>query len=203
MRTSIDLVQLRRAETHKPVELTVEVGRDEVEVHPVLHRLALGHLVERETWPGRRDVGCLDHRVRAVGAGGHRAAERCGPEACRHGGVGRVVGHAEHCAGHAVSPSDGYIDDQRAVLPPSTAIVAPVMNALLSEARNTMTWAISSGSPTRLSGTPAIKAALRASVPVNLVSMPVSIGPGATTLTRTPDPAASSAADWVSPSTAC
>src|ERR1700704_3493774 len=33
--------------------------------------------------------------------------------------------------------------------------------------------------------------------------MPVSVVPGATTLTRTPVPATSSAADFVSPSTAC
>ena len=66
-----------------------------------------------------------------------------------------------------------------------------------------MVWAISSGLPTRLSGTPAIKLAFLSSVPVNRVSMPVPIGPGATTLTRTPAPAASRAADFVSPSTAC
>ena len=54
-----------------------------------------------------------------------------------------------------------------------------------------------------LSGTPAIKPAFLSSVPVKRFSIPVSIGPGATALTRTPDPAASSAADFVSPSTAC
>ena len=57
-----------------------------------------------------------------------------------------------------------------------------------------MVWAISSGLPTRWSGTPAIKLAFLSSVPVNRVSMPVSIGPGATALTRTPAPAASSLA---------
>jgi hypothetical protein len=40
-------------------------------------------------------------------------------------------------------------------------------------------------------------------VPVNRFSIPVSIGPGATTFTRTPDSATSSAAALVSPSTAC
>jgi len=40
-------------------------------------------------------------------------------------------------------------------------------------------------------------------VPVNRVNMPVSIGPGATALTRTPNSAASRAAERVSPSTAC
>ena len=40
-------------------------------------------------------------------------------------------------------------------------------------------------------------------VPVKRLSIPVSMGPGATALTRTPEPAASSAADLVMPSTAC
>ena len=91
----------------------------------------------------------------------------------------------------------------RAVLPPSAAKVAPVLKDALSDARNTITWAISSGLPTRLSGTVETKPAFRSSVPVNRVNMPVSIGPGATTLTRTPNSAASSAAERVSPSTAC
>src|ERR1700686_804715 len=90
-----------------------------------------------------------------------------------------------------------------AVLPPSTRYDAPVMNDALSDARNIMVWAISSGLPTRLSGTVAAKLAFLSSVPVKRFSIPVSIGPGATMLTRTPDAAASSAADLVSPSTAC
>src|ERR1700732_3001631 len=90
-----------------------------------------------------------------------------------------------------------------AVLPPSTAYEAPVMNDALSDARNMMVWAISSGLPTRLSGTVAAKPAFLSAVPVNRFSIPVSIGPGATMLTLTPDAAASSAADLVSPSTAC
>lgn len=40
-------------------------------------------------------------------------------------------------------------------------------------------------------------------VPVKRVSMPVSVGPGATALTRIPDLAISSATDLVMPSTAC
>ncbi len=64
-------------------------------------------------------------------------------------------------------------------------------------------WAISSGSSNRLSGTPASIPALRSAVPVNLFSIPVSTGPGATALTRTPNGAASSAAACVMPSTAC
>src|SRR4051812_21486672 len=90
-----------------------------------------------------------------------------------------------------------------AVLPPLTPTICPVMKGALSEARNTIVWAISSGFPTRLSGTPAIRPAFRSAVPVNRSSIPVSIGPGATALTRTPNAAASSAADLVSPSTAC
>src|SRR5580704_6755442 len=90
-----------------------------------------------------------------------------------------------------------------AVLPPSTMYDAPVMNDALSDARNMMVWAISSGLPTRLSGTVAARPAFLSGVPVKRSSIPVSIGPGATMLTRTPDAAASSAADLVSPSTAC
>src|SRR6266853_6726808 len=88
-------------------------------------------------------------------------------------------------------------------LPPSTTYDAPVMNEALSDARNMMVWAISSGLPTRLSGTVAARPAFLSSVPAKRFSIPVSIGPGATMLMRTPDAAASSAADLVSPSTAC
>ena len=52
-----------------------------------------------------------------------------------------------------------------------------------------MVWAISSGVPTRFTGTPEIKPALLSAVPVKRFSMSVSIGPGATALTRTPDSA--------------
>src|SRR5580704_16225447 len=93
--------------------------------------------------------------------------------------------------------------DHLAVLPPSTRYDAPVINDALSDARNTMVWAISSGRPTRLSGTVAAKPAFLSGVPVKRSSIPVSIGPGATRLMRTPDAAASSAADLVRPSTAC
>src|ERR1700747_351982 len=74
------------------------------------------------------------------------------------------------------------------------------MNDALSDARNRMVWAISSGVPTLLSGTVAARPAFLSSVPVKRFSIPVSIGPGATALTRTPDAAASSAADLVNPS---
>ena len=77
------------------------------------------------------------------------------------------------------------------------------MKDALSDERNTMVWAISSGLPMRFTGTRETNAALLSSVPVKRVSNPVSIGPGATTLTRTPASATSSAAAFVSPSTAC
>ena len=77
------------------------------------------------------------------------------------------------------------------------------MNEALSEERKAIVCAISSGFPTRLSGTVDAKLAFLSEVLVNRFSMAVSIGPGATMFTRTPDAAASSAADFVSPSTAC
>ena len=97
----------------------------------------------------------------------------------------------------------GFSVNYWAVLPPSTAKDAPVIKGAFSDERNTMVCAISAGLPVRLSGTPPTKPAFLSLVPVNRFSIPVSIGPGATTLTRTPDPAASSAADLVNPSTAC
>jgi hypothetical protein len=54
-----------------------------------------------------------------------------------------------------------------------------------------------------LSGTVAARPAFLSSVPVKRFNIPVSIGPGATMLTRTPEEASSSAADLVSPSSAC
>jgi hypothetical protein len=90
-----------------------------------------------------------------------------------------------------------------AVLPPSTTYDAPVMNDALSDARNVMIWAISSGLPIRLSGTVAASPAFLSALPVKRFSMSVSIGSGATMLMRTPDAAASRAADFVNPSTAC
>ena len=77
------------------------------------------------------------------------------------------------------------------------------MNDALSEERKAMVCAISSGFPTRLSGTVEASLAFLPAVPVNRFSIGVSIGPGAMTFTRTPVPAASSAADFVNPSTAC
>src|SRR5258707_12966421 len=63
--------------------------------------------------------------------------------------------------------------------------------------------AISPGSPTRPRGTVLASAAFPSAVPLKRLSMPVSVGPGPTALTRTPERAPSSAADFVNPSTAC
>src|SRR5580692_845361 len=111
----------------------------------------------------------------------------------------RIEGRIRHPpAGQPIRPRNHL-----AVLPPSTTYDAPVMNDALSEARNMIVWAISSGRPTRLSGTVAAKLAFFSGVPVKRSNIPVSTGPGATRLIRTPDAAASSAADLVRPSTAC
>src|ERR1700736_3153673 len=82
-------------------------------------------------------------------------------------------------------------ENHRAVLPPSTRYDAPVTNDALSDARNIMVSAISSGLTTRLSGTVAAKPAFLSAVPAKRFSIAVSIGPGATMLMRTPDAAAS------------
>src|SRR5712692_1967680 len=92
---------------------------------------------------------------------------------------------------------------QSASIPPSTGIDAPVMYEAFAEATKTITFAISSGLARRLTGTVETSAALFSSVLVKRVSIPVSVVPGATTFTRTPVPATSSAADFVIPSTAC
>src|SRR6266446_3808508 len=94
-------------------------------------------------------------------------------------------------------------EPQPAVLPPSAVSICPVTNDAFSEARKTAARAISAGSPTRPSGTLLARAAFLSAVPVKRPSIPISVGPGATALTRTPELAASSAADFVTPSTAC
>src|SRR5216684_3805330 len=93
--------------------------------------------------------------------------------------------------------------DYPADFPPSTKRTCPVVKDALLEARNTTALAISSGLPTRWSGTAPTRPAFRSALPVKRLSIAVSVGPGATALTRTPEPAASSAADLVKPSTAC
>src|SRR5712664_2472432 len=97
----------------------------------------------------------------------------------------------------------GFLRNYEAVLPPFTLMIWPVMNDALREVTNTMASAISAGVPTRLRGTPATSPAFLSAVPVNRFSISVSTGPGAIALTRIPDAAPSSAADFVNPSTAC
>src|SRR6267378_4026531 len=77
------------------------------------------------------------------------------------------------------------------------------MYEAFAEATKTITWAISSGVSRRLKGTVETSAALFSPVLVKRVSIHVSVVPGATTFTRTPVSATSSAADLVIPSTAC
>jgi LysR family hca operon transcriptional activator len=60
-----------------------------------------------------------------------------------------------------------------------------------------MARAISSGSPTRPSGTPVASAAFLSGVPVKRLSIPVSVGPGATALTRTPKRVTGHEIDWL------
>src|SRR5437879_9384040 len=86
---------------------------------------------------------------------------------------------------------------QPTALPPSTETTWPVMNEAEAEARKTIARAISSGLPSRPSGTVDTSAVLFWALPVKRSSMPVSVGPGATALTRTPESAYSSAADLV------
>src|SRR6266478_4975142 len=104
-----------------------------------------------------------------------------------------------------IGPRHGIraLEDQSASIPPSTGMEAPVMYDAFAEATKAITSAISFGVARRLAGTVETSAALFASVLVKRVSMPVSVVPGATTFTRTPVPATSSAADFVIPSTAC
>ena len=80
---------------------------------------------------------------------------------------------------------------------------APVMKDALSDARNTMVWAISSGLPDAFERHARDQAGLPFVSAGKPVQHPGLDRTGATTLTRTPDAAASSAADLVSPSTAC
>src|ERR1700739_2892277 len=87
--------------------------------------------------------------------------------------------------------------------PPSTESTWPLIKDARSEQRNRMALAISLGSPTTPSGPVGVRRAFLSALPVKRLSIPVSVGPGATALTRTPEPATSSAADVVSPSTAC
>src|SRR6267378_2126800 len=111
------------------------------------------------------------------------------------------------CAGAADAARGAGAGSRRSrqptALPPSTETTWPVMNEAEAEATKTIARAISSGLPNRPSGTVDTSAALFWGLPVKRSSMPVSVGPGATALTRTPEAAPSSAADLVMPSTAC
>src|SRR6202030_4008485 len=81
-----------------------------------------------------------------------------------------------HCAPHVI----GYSFD-----PPSTGILAPVIQRALSEAKNTTTSATSSDLPIRFSACILRVASRPASVLVKF-DMSVSITPGATAFTRMP-----------------
>ena len=95
------------------------------------------------------------------------------------------------------------------LMPPSSAIVAPVMNRLSSDARNSTAAAISSGVAWRPSGIidSKISAARASSCPVATVSMrcwnALSTGPGWMELTRIPRSATSLAAVRMRPTSAC
>src|ERR1700732_434042 len=111
---------------------------------------------------------------------------------------------------HGAQGSAGDRNYHVAVCPQLTLMIWPVMNDALPEARNVMASAISSGFAPRFSGTAATNAAFLSTAPASLSatavrrsSIAVSVGPGATALTRTPKGAPSRAADFVSPSTAC
>src|SRR5580704_5233183 len=117
----------------------------------------------------------------------------------------RVVGMRRHdrLLVDSLSTNPQWKSLQPALLPPSAARICPVMNDASLEARKMAACAISAGSPTRPRGTVLVSAAFLSELPVKRLSMPVSVGPGAMALTRTPDLAPSSAADFVRPSTAC
>src|ERR1700712_3606308 len=94
----------------------------------------------------------------------------------RRGGARWKRGWAD---AHIALPS-ASVSDHEAVLPPLILTIWPVMKDALSEARNTMASAISSGFAPRLSGTAAKNAAFLSGVPVRRSSIAVSVGPGAT-----------------------
>jgi hypothetical protein len=77
------------------------------------------------------------------------------------------------------------------------------VNEAWSDEMKTIASASSSERPMRAIGTVVTRAALFSGVAVKRVNMPVSVGPGATAFTRTPDLATSSATDLVMRSTAC
>lgn len=96
----------------------------------------------------------------------------------------------------------GYLPRHQALAPPSTGILAPVMNPARSEARNTATSTISSGFPQRLSSVLLANASRVAlSSPRSRSAPGVRIGPGLIAMTRIPYGAPSRASYRVMPMT--
>jgi len=143
---------------------------------PVIHRPSEVH--EEEQWD-------VDRYAEA--AGGEANAGRLNELGWR----GLVTATAHETSVDGIC---GKREPQRASFPPSAASEAPVMKEALSEARKRIASATSSGWPIRFMGTREIKSALFSGVPVKRFNIPVSIGPGATTLIRTPVSANSRAA---------
>src|SRR5215470_9974314 len=178
-------------------ELVCTVGRRQVGTHGVGASTRLADLQDpRIRIFGRLPV--MNEHAGAVarerpGGGTADAPRGTGDEGSSAGKVGHgvlLIGWLSRCL-------------YAAVLPPLTPMTWPVMKDALSEAANRMASASSSVRPARFSGIPATIPALRSAEPVNLSSIAVSTGPGAIALTRTPNAAASRAADLVRPSTAC
>src|SRR5690606_22390791 len=101
----------------------------------------------------------------------------------------------------APPPADPTPPPPGAPPPPSTPTTCPVTHALSGLASSTIQRATSSGSPRRPRGIRCASASLMAAtcsgVSPERSSMGVSVGPGATALTRTPSAASSSAHDRV------
>src|SRR5579859_160297 len=137
------------------------------------------------------DLLAAQHTAVARGAerrvrGGKRR-ERVGLVVQTEGGDPRTVG-----SGHL------------ATQPPSTGSATPVRNEALSEQSHTTAAAISSGVPSRPTGSPAINICSVSGRRANTrSSMGVRIPPGHTAFTRIPRAAYSSAATFVSPTTPC
>ncbi len=107
----------------------------------------------------RGGAPAVDHPRRRPDRGAGRRAGRGGGRPRRATGAARRL----RAAGGTADGGGRLTGGPRccyASLPPSTAMIWPVMNDALSEATNTMAWAISSGVPARLSGTPRDQAGL-------------------------------------------
>src|SRR6202030_3942654 len=128
---------------------------------------------------------------------GRKRAASGRSESCEKGASGRPP------LNRGAEQTSAPVQDQLTVLPPSTLRIWLVMYEASSEAMKTIALASSSERPRRPIGTVVIRDALFSGVPVNRVNMSVSVGPGATRLTRIPDLSFSSATDLLMPSTAC